>query len=199
MRSYFHDSLIIITKSMSQRSWEISRESAICTSGKHLSVFKSVLACRSQFIPANHVATSMIFEDNSKLGRECSRRTLSSRGRRREAVFSDRIDRRDSREFLKVTRAFHASPETCRSSRSMMRDRKKQKKNCDQLREIFDLKTQDAFTSERKLRTARFLALCRGNWFVQRANDRLGMKVRTSRKIESILRLTRVKVERKQL
>lgn len=63
--------------------------------------FSNLFSHTATLIPASLT----IFKDNSKLGRECSRLALSSR-RRREAVFSDRIDRRDSREFLKVTRAF---------------------------------------------------------------------------------------------
>lgn len=102
---------------------------AICTKRKAFISLQNHLSRASRSLFPR--ITLMIFEDNSKLGRDVfSAGSLESRSAttRREAVFSDRIDRRDSREFLKVTRAFHASPETCRSSRSMMRDRKKRTK-----------------------------------------------------------------------
>jgi len=84
---------------------------------------KSLFACLLQLFPCL-TATLTIFKDNSKLGRECSQRTESAATTRREAVFRDRIDRRDSREFLKVTRAFPLPRVSRNVSRSMMRTEK---------------------------------------------------------------------------
>jgi hypothetical protein len=73
---------------------------------------KSLSDSRSSFAYIVHLspradAMRAIPEDNSELGRESPLDLLlRRRQRRREAVFSDHIDRHDSREFLKVTRAF---------------------------------------------------------------------------------------------
>lgn len=98
---------------------------------------------RLQLFP-HLVANLIIFEDNSKLGRECSLEELSLESQpaattRREAVFSDRIDRRDSREFLKVTRAFPLPRVSRNVSHFVFHDTKKKKK-LGQLREVIHSK-----------------------------------------------------------
>jgi len=86
---------------------------------------RSSSACIVHLFPRAD-AMQAIPEDNSKLGRESPLDLLlRRRQRRREAVFSDHIDRHDSREFLKVTRAFPLPRVSSKAARRAMHAREK--------------------------------------------------------------------------